>query len=155
MNQLRSYMMKKYVIIILLLFLSACGQQPTFKDENGNIIDFSQLRGNWVFINYWASWCEPCYTEIPEINAFYNTHKNDHVVVLGVNYDRPDSNDHLLQIIQKMGIEFPTLKSDPTQALKIGDIPGLPATFVFDPKGKLVARLFGEQTQKSLEEIII
>ncbi len=61
-------------------------QAPDFslKQLGGPPVQLSKLRGKTVLVNYWASWCEPCRTEMPEIQRFYLKYKNDNVVVLAV-----------------------------------------------------------------------
>ncbi len=137
-----------------VLLLCSCGRQTpvTLFDNQGQTINFSQLQGKWVIINYWASWCKPCRTEIPELNSFYNNHRQS-VIMLGVNYDQVNGKE-LNAIIAKMGVAFPTLNNDPAQLLDLGDIPGLPATYIFNPQGKLSKRLLGVQNQKTLAHAI-
>jgi len=122
---------------------------PQLSDLAGNKINLADYHGKWVIINYWASWCKPCFKEIPQINKFYNAHKDD-VVVLGVSYDQASGKD-LQQIVKKMDIQFPTLNQDPRKQFGIDQIKGLPVTFVVGPDGKLKKTLYGEQTQRSLE----
>ena len=54
---------------------------------NGDRIAFSSLKGHWVFINYWASWCDPCVHEIKELNQFYERYDASKVSLYGVNYE--------------------------------------------------------------------
>jgi peroxiredoxin len=122
----------------------------TMQDAKGNTINFSQFKGKWLIINYWASWCKPCYKEVPELNAFYLQHKNKNTVVLGVSYDRVQGS-RLRAAIKRMGIKYPTLVGDPARKLGLGNIPGLPATFIFAPNGQLKARLLGLQTKASIQ----
>ncbi len=126
---------------------------PTVPTVEGETIDFNQLRGKWVVLNYWASWCRPCYQEIPALNALAHEHA-DQVVVLGVSFDQVASTQALIPIIQQLGIEFPILAINPAAQLGISSIPALPATFIFDPQGHQVAQLFGEQTQESLLAVV-
>jgi thiol-disulfide isomerase/thioredoxin len=138
-------------ILSLNLLLSGCEQPRTavLHPLNGAPISFSSLRGQWVVINYWASWCEPCRREVPEFNEFYHAHQNDNVKIFAVNYDQlPDK--QLKELIKNMNIQYTSLETDPASELGLGDIPGLPATFIFSPDGRLVKKLFGEQTEKSL-----
>ena len=143
---------------IVGLGLMACGSQPVtkialpiIKTITGEFIDFNHLKRPWVVVNYWANWCEPCKKEIPELNAFAQTH--DNVYVVGVNYDGVD-NRQLTELIAKNDIHYFNSLLDPSQALGIGDIPGLPVTFVFNQQGKLTQTLFGPQTQASLANIL-
>jgi peroxiredoxin len=52
----------------------------------GGAVQLSKLKGKVVFINFWASWCQPCRDEMKDINEFYLAHKNDDVQVLTINY---------------------------------------------------------------------
>ena len=125
---------------------------PKIKTVTGEVIDFSHLKRQWVMVNYWANWCESCKKEIPELNAFADSHGND-VYLIGVNYDGV-GNKQLLELIAKNEIHYFNAQTDPAQVLSIGDIPGLPVTFVFDKTGKLKTRLYGPQTEESLNKAI-
>ncbi|MEE9451735.1 MAG: TlpA disulfide reductase family protein [Gammaproteobacteria bacterium] len=144
--------MKKLILIILFTLQLAYGfnqNAMSARDTAGNLIDFTELRGQWVIINYWASWCPPCIEEIPELNRFYQTYKNDNVTLLGVNYDRVNS-EQLQQIIEDMDVQFLTLSADPAEELGIGEVLTLPATYILNPEGQLISKLIGPQTQASL-----
>ncbi len=149
--------MKKLIVlciaVISVFVLAACSESPTLTVYNGKSFKFSELQGKWVVINYWASWCKPCYKEIPALNVFYNDYKKKDVIVFGVSYDQVGL-DELNNVIKKIGAKFPTLAEDPAPLLGLGNIPGLPATYVFNPKGKLVKTLLGLQTEASLVKAI-
>lgn len=120
------------------------------KDMKGQEISFNSLKGKWVIINYWASWCQPCIDEINELNQFYKS-KKDKIALFAVNYDMlPLAKQKVL--IAKYKIRYPSLQLDPGPQLRLGDIRGVPATFVFNPNGKLSDVLYGGQTIKSLNK---
>ena len=123
------------------------------KDIQGQNISFSSLKGKWVLINYWAGWCKTCVAEIPEFNRFYRKHQRDQVALFAVNYDALPSQEQS-HLIQKLNIQYPSLRSDPAFALGLGDIVGVPVTFVFNPQGELVNTLYGGQDVSSLETAI-
>ena len=147
--------MKNFLRILILsciVALTACKQEPaSLSDIEGHQFTLKDYRGKWIIVNYWASWCKPCHKEIPELNAFYLKHHNKDAIVLGVSYD-PIKGQELNELIHKIGIQYPILASDPAAQLGIDSIPGLPATYIIDPNGKLHTPLFGEQTVKSLEK---
>lgn len=119
---------------------------------DGEKIGFDSLKGKWVLINYWASWCEPCLTEISELNRFYRI-KTKQIALFAVNYEGLSLRQQLY-LIKKYDIRYPSLKKDPGRELKL-DLPqGVPVTYVFNPKGKLIKTLFGPQTQTSLSKLV-
>jgi len=126
---------------------------PKFKDIDGHTINFHDEHNRWVVLNYWASWCKPCIKEIPELNSFYQAHRNKDAIVVGVNVDHV-SGIALNEIIAKMNVKFPTLKHDPAAKLGIKHIEGLPATFIVAPNGKVAKQIYGAQTQEKLEKAI-
>ena len=71
---------------LVALFLNQAVAQPLFTDLNGHNLSFSSFKGKWVFVNYWASWCQPCLDEIKELNKFYAL-QNPDAVLLAVNFD--------------------------------------------------------------------
>ena len=118
----------------------------------GKDIPFSELQGKWVLINYWASWCQPCLDEIPELNRFYDNNKNK-MALFAVNYDMlPDKKQQ--QLTRYYNIHYPALKKDPAESLHLGDIRGVPVTFVFNPQGQLTETLYGGQTANYLNSLI-
>lgn len=142
-----------FVIAIIIVLLVGCSRQSTLLDNNGQAIRLADYHGKWIILHYWASWCKVCTEEIPEINNFYNAHKDKDAIVLGVNYDQIDQ-QQLPGLVQRMGIMFPNLMSDPTMQLGIAPLPGLPGNVLIGPDGKLKEILLGEQTQQSLERVI-
>lgn len=144
---------KRLILSFLLVFASSILHAAViFTDINGTQTPWSALQGKWVMINYWASWCQPCLNEISQLNRFYrnNHHK---VALFAVNYDAIPI-DEQKQLIQQLHIRYPALSIDPRRMLNLGDIRGVPATFVFNPQGQLSTVLYGEQTLVSLERAI-
>ncbi len=142
----------KLLSALLLFFLVACNQTAPLQDTDGHTLRFSDYRGKWVLINYWASWCEPCHEEIPELNALA-VHYKDKLQIFGVSYDKVSLVD-LQHLIIKMGMVYPDLTTDPAAFLGIDNVSGLPTTFILDPKGRLFATLYGKQTQQELVELL-
>ncbi|CEK09141.1 TlpA disulfide reductase family protein [Legionella hackeliae] len=137
--------------LLLSLFCHfALATNVTLTTINGERITFSSLQGKWVFINYWASWCQPCLDEIRELNRFYQQQQAK-VALFAVNYDMLPA-DEQLGLIKKYNIRYPSLQNDPAKQLHLGSIPGVPATFVFNPQGKLSQILYGPQTVASLKK---
>ncbi len=132
--------------------MSGLQAEVVLTDIKGAQIPFSSLKGKWVMINFWASWCQPCLDEIAELNAFYKKN-NDKVALYAVNYDALPVEDQLA-LIHQLGIRYPSLSENPSGALRLGNIQGIPATFVFNPEGKFHDSLYGGLTQRTLRKVI-
>lgn len=133
--------------ILLCCTLISCSK-PEFTDHQGNSGNFSDFQDRWLIINYWATWCKPCIEEIPELNQLNSQH-SDKLAVLGVDYDQ-NHDEKLQHAIDKLGIHFAVLSSDPASILGFERPKVLPTTIIFTPKGKLHRVLVGPQTEQSL-----
>lgn len=141
-----------FVLFCLAIFTNVCSANVMLKDISGQMIPFTSLKGKWVLINYWASWCQPCLDEIAELNQFYSKRK-DKVALFAVNYDMVSLADQIA-LIRKYDIRYPSLQEDPAEDLNLGDIRGVPATFVFNPEGRFSGTLYGSQTLESLNRAL-
>lgn len=135
-----------------LIALNTSYATVMLKDVQGQHIPFASLKGKWVLINYWASWCKPCLDEIVELNRFYKS-RGDKVALFAVNYDALPLSSQIA-LIRKYNINYPSLQYDPARDLELGDVRGVPATFVFTPQGKYKGALYGGQTLESLNEAL-
>lgn len=152
-------MMYRYLSILLVIMglaLIACDDTKpvSVQDIQGNTIELINNQGKWLVINYWASWCKPCYEEIPQLNALYQAHKKQgDLLVVGVSFEqlpKPALQDSATKLL----IQYPVLSTDPAKSLGIKEVANLPATFIVSPQGKLVDTLFGKQTQQSIEQAV-
>ena len=134
--------MKAWYFPLILLALAACSPA----DKPMGALQLDELRGQWVVINYWAVWCKPCIQEIPELNELAELPQ---VTVLGVNYDGLIG-EELEQQVQKLGVAFPTLATDPSTQLGIARPVVLPTSLILDPDGQLSSTLVGPQTLETL-----
>lgn len=133
------------LLVCACLLLSGC-RGISFTLSDGETLRWSELRGQWVFINYWAPWCKPCIEEIPQLNK---VHAAGQAVVLGVNFDQPSA-AVLQQQMHQLSIEFPVVQHDPVNALGYSRPQVLPTTLVFNPQGVYQGVLLGPQTIESL-----
>lgn len=138
---------------ICSLFFSFAQANPIFHDTKGRSIDIAELKNKWIIINYWATWCDACLHEIPELNRFYRHSAAKNVVIYGVNYDHLTSNE-LLQASNDSGIHFPVLVDDPSLIWKIGATDVLPVTYIINPKGSIVKKFIGPTTEQALSEAL-
>lgn len=147
MKSLKSF----FITTLFLLCTTGAEASTTLQTLEGDDITLSSLKGKWVFINYWASWCGPCLDEIHELNRFYKENKAGNVAIFAVNYDALPLYEQQ-RLIKKFNIQYPGLKHNTARALHLGPISVVPVTFVLNPEGKLSTTLYGGQTAASLRE---
>jgi len=147
--------------LIILLMLPACSKSPSGwqleildpSTQATSSLSAHHASGKRLFINYWAEWCKPCITEIPELNHFALQHQ-DNIIVLGFNFDRKQGTT-LLAAMQKTAMAFPATLTDPATVFAIPEISGLPTTLVLDEQGRLITALMGPQTAATLEQALL
>lgn len=125
------------------------------KDTAGNIRKLSELRGKWVIIDFWASWCRPCRAENPHMVEVYNKYNSKGLEIFGVSLDK--SANSWKQAIVADGLRWTQvsdLKYWDAEPAKIYGVKSIPATVILSPEGKVVAKnLRGEELDKFLESI--
>lgn len=141
------------LLTIILIGLGAFGQTAYgFIDNNNKTIHSTDWKNKWLIINYWADWCEPCAKEVVELNRFYHQ-KPTNVMLIGVNPSNLPV-PVLKAAILKMHIDFPVLLSNPQRELTLPQLEVIPTTFIINPQGKLVKKLYGPQTAEGLRAAI-
>ncbi|KRW59666.1 TlpA disulfide reductase family protein [Pseudomonas sp. TTU2014-080ASC] len=134
--------------LFLGLVLVGCSQDYGL-DQHGRSIPAKELDGKWLVINYWAQWCAPCRTEIPELNSLDQQSEGRQFAVLGVNFDGLHG-AKLEEASAEMGVAFRVLANDPAERFKLPRAEVLPVTYIVDADGQIRDRLVGEQTAAGL-----
>lgn len=112
----------------------------TAPELDGRPFDLSAERGKTVIVNFWATWCGPCRQEMPRLDAFYRSHHDQGVELIGVSADRSGDRDDVVKVMA--GFSYPAAMLGDTNANGFGPPRVLPITYVIGPDGVVRAKLF-------------
>lgn len=117
---------------------------------DGSLVRLSDLRGKVVWINFWATWCQPCRKELPDIQKLYDELRADGLEVLTLNWKDPA--DEARAYFDDAGLTLPMLLDHRGSVYDQYRLQGLPDSFFIDPEGNLAALYFGYLTETKMRE---
>ncbi|MGZ8270583.1 MAG: TlpA family protein disulfide reductase [Methylophilus sp.] len=124
----------------------------TFPDQHGAMQSLKPYQGKIVVLNFWATWCEPCREEMPELSALHEELKSKNVVVLGLAIDDINA---INEFSQETKVSYPLFAGEEGGmdiATQLGNNKGvLPYTVIIKPDGIIHQVFFGRITKKMLE----
>jgi thiol-disulfide isomerase/thioredoxin len=125
-------------------------------DENGQPFKLSSLKGKYVLVDFWASWCGPCRRENPNVVAAYKKFSNKNFTILGVSLD--DDKEAWLAAVKADQLTWKhvsDLKKWESSMVGLYQFEGIPFNVLVDPQGKVIAtELRGEDLEKKLAEVL-
>ena len=116
--------------------------------RNHRLTDFA---GQPVIINLWASWCAPCLAEMPALEAAYQEHRQDGLIILGINQTKLDTVDAALEMLATLDITFPNLRDDAGLTEQIFRVRGLPLSLFITAEGKIAYRQIGQMSEAQIQ----
>lgn len=132
---------------------------PDFRQQTpkGDTIRLSDFRGKYLLLDFWASWCGPCRGENPNLVKAYDQYKDKGFEILGVSMDNPGQRDAWLEAIEADGLtwaQVSDLRGTKNEAAVLYGITMIPANFLLDPDGKIIAKdLRGQVMTDKLDAI--
>jgi len=108
---------------------------------DGSRINLAQLKGKVVFLNFWATWCGPCRSEMPSMEAIYKKFKNRGFEILAVNLG--DSKSKVAAFMHEQKLTFTALLDEESVTGSYYHIRAIPTTYIIDRRGFIIARLTG------------
>lgn len=142
-----------------IAFRTAIGRQaPDFTQNNaeGKPISLRSLRGKYVLVDFWASWCGPCRAENPNVVKVYNTYKDKNFEILGVSLD--EDRKAWLGAIEKdklTWLHVSDLKGWQNEVAILYNVEAVPQNWLVDPNGIIIAKnMKGEELREKLLELI-
>jgi peroxiredoxin len=136
---------KKMAVVLMVTGLFTAAAQAgvegklapdfTLKSRSGENIKLSELRGDVVMINFWASWCAPCRQEMPLLEEMHKKYSDLGFVLLGVNVEEDSSLAE--DLLREIPVSFPILYDNTNAVTKLYKVVAMPSTVIVDRDGKM------------------
>jgi DsbE subfamily thiol:disulfide oxidoreductase len=154
-----------YGVIELPAAKNATGRKPVaeigraapdflLETPQGRTLRLSDLQGQPVLLNFWATWCPPCREEMPELVAAYERYQAQGLVIVGVNLQEAD--EKVLEFAREFGVAFPLVIDRTSQVGEVwrlgGPVKGIPTSYFIDASGVIRSRYFGPMPEEAIEE---
>jgi len=128
------------------------------RDTTGNMVSLTSLKGKYLLLDFWASWCGPCRNENPYVVKAYQKFKAKNFEILGISLDDETTKEKWLKAIkedQLTWLQVSDLKGWQSEIAELYHVRGIPQNFLLDPKGVIIAtNLREEELLKTLEDIL-
>jgi peroxiredoxin len=127
---------------------------PTFQltDLHGKPSSLAAYRGHVVLVNNWATWCPPCQAEIPSLEAYYQAHRSQGLVMVGIEAGEPAA--QVAAFVSRNAMSYPVWLDPQGLALNAFDNFNLPSTYIVDPQGTVLLSWTGELNLPTLEQYV-
>ena len=121
---------------------------------SGESLQLSSLRGKGIVVNFWASWCVPCRTEMSALNTIYASTNRNEIEFVGVNFwSMTESETAARKFVAEFSVEYPTGQDRSGNISLDYGVTGIPATFFIDDKGRVLKRWVGALDLDQLESL--
>jgi thiol-disulfide isomerase/thioredoxin len=135
----------------------AIGGAPDFnvKDISGQTVKLSELKGKVVLLDFWATWCPPCRVEIPNLLEIYRLFKNKNFILISISLDRDIPLARQFVKEKEMNWIHIIDSESSNRIASLYEVEYIPATFIIDGKGKIIARnLRGAELKNTIASLL-
>lgn len=147
----------RFFVLLMLTFVNPAlaqkvGESPELKTStlSHGEFDLSAQRGQWVLVNFWATWCAPCLKEMPELDHYDQEHAD--LQIIGLAFEETSADD-LKAFLQTRPVSYPIALVDVYSPPAGWDVPrGLPLSILIGPDGKVAKKFLGPITGKDLDQ---
>lgn len=127
----------------------------TVESFDGNAVNLSDKFGKPLVVNFWATWCGPCKSEMPLFNRLYNEYKGKvNFMMINLTDGFQDTKEKVKEFIDNSGYEFPVYYDTKQQAAYTYGVSSIPATLFIDSDGEITRGILGAMDEKSLRNFI-
>jgi len=161
---MKTVILRVIALVVLLLVPSALVRaspvKPVpapawkLKDVDGKVVTWDQFKGKVVVLDFWATWCPPCRTEIPGYIALQKKYAADGLVIVGISLDT-DGPEVVRKFMKDIGINYPVVIADDQVQELFAPIDGIPTTFIIDRDGLIRDKKVGREPSDEYEKAIL
>jgi peroxiredoxin len=121
-------------------------------DLSGEKVSLAALSGKVVLLNFWATWCIPCRTEMPGMERLWQQYRERGLAIVAVSVD-DDGEKRIAKFVRRLNLSYPILLDPQSEVADRYEVSGLPASYLIDGKGRLIGRLVGSREWDSPEAV--
>jgi peroxiredoxin len=142
---MRKILLAYVVVALAIATVAESAPKLSLKDLNGQTQKLSALRGKFVVLSFWATWCEPCQEELTRLSKLSQKYNEKNVQFVAVSIDTPRDREKIEPLLRRLTVSLEVWTGadlDTLEKFRLGNV--VPGTMVIDEKGQVITRVMGE-----------